>query len=406
MLVPGVTRGTGDIEAAENSFVEASLRVETVEPRTFSADSGHNGLDVPRDDGDAISTCSSTTCSTGSEVPDGVRAVLGAAVDAAASMAPAMTIGGIRVQNSTCQVGNNMHVHGPLTLVVSPGAIAGPSAPGMGLTAGNLGLLQDAKHLDSLGQPAASQPEAPPDRSKRASPLLRWQPCAAVVAVVAALAVGVAILAALLLGSSASAPPDAATTGAPMTTSPTAPPSPIPMPHGVQYVPRALWRARPAKTKSPPRLSTPVDTVIVHHSGTAPCSSLPSCSDRVLAMQRYNMVDRGWDDIGYNFLVGGDGRVYEGRGWDVVGAFLSGWNARALGVAVIGTFTEVLPPDRQRQQLASFLQLGVDLGKITPQYRLVGACQLQSTSSPGLLFMQDLRTWKHWWDVGVEKCYE
>ena len=39
----------------------------------------------------------------------------------------------------------------------------------------------------------------------------------------------------------------------------------------------------------------------------------------------------GWRDIGYNFVIGGDGHVYEGRGWKVVGAHTSGYNKVHVG---------------------------------------------------------------------------
>ena len=39
----------------------------------------------------------------------------------------------------------------------------------------------------------------------------------------------------------------------------------------------------------------------------------------------------GWDDIGYNFLVGEDGNVYEGRGWDTVGAHAAPHNTNSVG---------------------------------------------------------------------------
>ena len=41
----------------------------------------------------------------------------------------------------------------------------------------------------------------------------------------------------------------------------------------------------------------------------------------------------GWSDIGYSFLVGGDGKVYEGRGWNHVGAHTSGYNSEGIGKA-------------------------------------------------------------------------
>merc|ERR1712150_52546 len=44
----------------------------------------------------------------------------------------------------------------------------------------------------------------------------------------------------------------------------------------------------------------------------------------------------GWSDIGYNFLVGEDGRAYEGRGWNRVGGHTYGYNSNSVAVSVIG----------------------------------------------------------------------
>ena len=46
----------------------------------------------------------------------------------------------------------------------------------------------------------------------------------------------------------------------------------------------------------------------------------------------------GWDDVGYNFLIGEDGRVYTGRGWQGVGAHAYGWNTLSYGICMIGTY--------------------------------------------------------------------
>ena len=42
----------------------------------------------------------------------------------------------------------------------------------------------------------------------------------------------------------------------------------------------------------------------------------------------------GWSGVGYNFLVDLDGKVYEGRGWDGVGAQCPGRNRDGVGVYV------------------------------------------------------------------------
>ena len=62
----------------------------------------------------------------------------------------------------------------------------------------------------------------------------------------------------------------------------------------------------------------------------------------------------GWTDIGYNFLIGGDGRVYEGRGWGVTGGHTYGYNSVSVAISYIGTFDNFLPSQAQ-------LQAGLDL---------------------------------------------
>lgn len=51
------------------------------------------------------------------------------------------------------------------------------------------------------------------------------------------------------------------------------------------------------------------------------------------------MNRRGWTDIGYNFLVGEDGNVYEGRGWGKKGAHSVPFNGKSIGICIIGDYT-------------------------------------------------------------------
>lgn len=41
----------------------------------------------------------------------------------------------------------------------------------------------------------------------------------------------------------------------------------------------------------------------------------------------------------FSFLIGGDGKVYEGRGWHKEGAHTYRYNKNSIGIAFIGTFT-------------------------------------------------------------------
>lgn len=40
----------------------------------------------------------------------------------------------------------------------------------------------------------------------------------------------------------------------------------------------------------------------------------------------------------YNFMIGEDGNVYEGRGWSMVGGYMLYWNIVSLGIVVMGNF--------------------------------------------------------------------
>jgi peptidoglycan hydrolase-like protein with peptidoglycan-binding domain len=61
-----------------------------------------------------------------------------------------------------------------------------------------------------------------------------------------------------------------------------------------------------------------------------------STSQTPRQIQGFHMNSRGWSDIGYNFLVDSEGRIYEGRGWTVLGAHAAPRNVQGLGVCYIG----------------------------------------------------------------------
>lgn len=44
----------------------------------------------------------------------------------------------------------------------------------------------------------------------------------------------------------------------------------------------------------------------------------------------------------YNFIIGNDGRVYEGRGWNKIGAHTFSYNSCSLGLAFIGKYPLIM----------------------------------------------------------------
>lgn len=108
------------------------------------------------------------------------------------------------------------------------------------------------------------------------------------------------------------------------------------------------------------------------------------------------MEGRNWSDIAYNFLVGGDGNVYEGRGWDDMGAHTRGYNTKSICIAFIGTFNNVEPPQRQLYAAKNITKLGVEMKKLSQDYQLYGHRQLAPFLSPGAALYNIIKTWDHW----------
>ncbi|MEZ0089281.1 N-acetylmuramoyl-L-alanine amidase [Streptacidiphilus sp. EB129] len=92
-----------------------------------------------------------------------------------------------------------------------------------------------------------------------------------------------------------------------------------------------------------PRYADAVKAAIIHHTDSGNSYSAHEVPDIIGSISYDQTGRRGWDDIGYNFLVDRFGTVYEGRhgGIDkpVIGAHCSGFNLGTVGIAAIGTFT-------------------------------------------------------------------
>nr|BBK26513.1 peptidoglycan recognition protein 14 [Nephotettix cincticeps] len=84
-----------------------------------------------------------------------------------------------------------------------------------------------------------------------------------------------------------------------------------------QVVPRAEWGAVSAlETLAMEPTALPVDNVILtYFTNTANCEDSDSCHRKLREIQVAHM-SRGLPDIAYNLLIGGDLKIYEGRGWD------------------------------------------------------------------------------------------
>lgn len=162
----------------------------------------------------------------------------------------------------------------------------------------------------------------------------------------------------------------------------------------MKIIERREWLAQPPQNDIE-KLILPVPYVIIMHTATDPCYNQGDCTFTVRHIQSFHIDSRKWWDIGYNFLVGGDGYVYEGRGWENVGAHTYGYNSKSIGIALIGTFNKVLPTKVQMKACQLLIGIGVQHGHIQSDYQLFAASQLSQTQSPGVMFSNELKKWPH-----------
>ena len=154
---------------------------------------------------------------------------------------------------------------------------------------------------------------------------------------------------------------------------------------------RTQWGARAA---NPSWLSTqPPTHFVVHHTAGARCSTQAGCDAEMRGIQNSHMNGNGWADIGYNFCIGDNAQIYEGRGWNRAGAHSPSFNTRSIGFCFMGNFMTVLPPAAALNTAQAFVICSRDWGRLTTTYRLMGHRQDVATACPGDALFNNIRGW-------------
>ncbi|XP_062033145.1 peptidoglycan recognition protein 1 [Lepus europaeus] len=160
-------------------------------------------------------------------------------------------------------------------------------------------------------------------------------------------------------------------------------------------VPRKEWKALASECSQ--RLRHPVRYVVVSHTAGSSCSSPDACQQQAQNVQHYHARTLGWCDVGYNFLIGEDGLVYEGRGWDIKGDHAGPtWNPISIGITFMGNYMDRVPPARALRAAQSLLNCGVARGALSSNYEVKGHRDVQKTLSPGNQLYQIIQTWPHY----------
>lgn len=150
---------------------------------------------------------------------------------------------------------------------------------------------------------------------------------------------------------------------------------------------RSAWgadeslRYQPDGSETWPRTFFPIQKLILHHTATRNADPDPAATVR--SIYYYHAITQGWGDVGYNFLIDEQGRIYEGRysrqyaagesptgedtaGNGVVGAHVAGYNSGTMGVALLGTLTNLDATSAARDALERLLAWKAERHAIDP----------------------------------------
>jgi len=148
----------------------------------------------------------------------------------------------------------------------------------------------------------------------------------------------------------------------------------------VTIVTRPQWDARSPSSAVDLAKWSQRTGFVVHYSAA-------NKDQTVRSIQNFHMDSNGWRDIGYNWLVTVDGRVWEGRQhtWDAIGAHVQDHNTENIGCCMIGTDADVT--DEAKRSIRWLYDEACRLAGRTLAKRYHS--QYASTSCPG----NNLRAW-------------
>lgn len=114
-----------------------------------------------------------------------------------------------------------------------------------------------------------------------------------------------------------------------------------------ETIDQSIWRAGLPNPKQKAVYTKP-EHIIIHHS--AGSNSNTNHLNTIRNIYLYHTQSKGWNDIGYNYVIARDGTIYDGRDNQgiyeedfILGAHFCGKNSNTMGVSILGTYTNEAP---------------------------------------------------------------
>nr|AFM38197.1 peptidoglycan-recognition protein S2-like protein [Anasa tristis] len=168
----------------------------------------------------------------------------------------------------------------------------------------------------------------------------------------------------------------------------------VPANYTLRLVSRSQWSSNP-NVKLNPLTTQPARYIVVCHTASIYCKTTATCTNAVRNIESWH-IQIGLSTAWYNFMIGGDGFIYEGRGWDKEGEHSPGFNCASIGVAFLGNFdiNQITPSMIEAYNV--LIEEGIRRGTLVKDYKMVGHFQVKSTASPGQNLRELIKTWRQW----------
>ncbi len=118
---------------------------------------------------------------------------------------------------------------------------------------------------------------------------------------------------------------------------------------------------------------------VIHHSGNRG-------SNKPTEIESKHMVERGWDNVGYHYLITREGTIYEGTKLGFKGIHVGGANTGKIGVLIMGDYHHQfwdIDDDLSKTQLAAAITLLSTLKSRLEISELGGHRDYGKTDCPG-----------------------
>jgi len=118
------------------------------------------------------------------------------------------------------------------------------------------------------------------------------------------------------------------------------------------------------------RTNNPIE-FIIHHSGGTDANPLADTSEHTAKGMELWHIGKGWEGLGYHYVIHKNGDIWAGRPEHVHGAHSVKENSKSIGICLSGNFDATLPTKEQEESLVWLIKdvagrTGIPFDRITP----------------------------------------